>query len=146
LRFPGVIRYEVVPTGGTTDFAVEIFFDAVVKSKYKCYLSANTRLPMIYMPDAIKATLDLMHAPKSNISIGYGYNLGAFSVTPAEMHLEIKKHIPDFEITYKPDHRQKIADSWSESIDDSLARKDWNWQPNYDLQKMAVDMIKNIQS
>jgi len=146
LRFPGVISYEVVPTGGTTDFAVEIFFDAVVKAKYKCYLEPDTRLPMIYMPDAIKATMDLMQAPKSNISIGYGYNISAFSVSPDELSKEIKKHIPNFEIIYKPDQRQKIADSWSQSVDDSLAKKDWNWQPNFNLSKMTVDMIKNIQA
>jgi len=146
LRYPGVISYEVIPSGGTTDFAVEIFFDAILKGKYKCYLKPDTRLPMIYMPDVIKGTLDLMSAKKSNISISYGYNISSFSVSPDDLYKEISKHISDFDIEYKPDHRQSIAESWSETIDDSMARKDWNWTPEYDMQKMAADMLKNIQT
>jgi len=146
LRYPGVISYEVIPTGGTTDFAVEIFFDAILKGKYKCFLKPETTLPMIYMPDVINATLGLMSAPKKDISISYGYNLASFSVSPDKLYKEISKHISGFEIVYKPDHRQKIADSWSESIDDSLARNDWMWSPEYDFESMVEDMIKNIRT
>jgi len=146
IRYPGVISYEVIPTGGTTDFAVEIFFDAILKGHYKCYLSEDTTLPMVYMPDVINATLKLMSAPKENISISYGYNISGFSVSPKDLYHEIIKKIPKFKIKYKPDQRQKIADSWSETIDDSLARKDWGWSPEFDVASMSEDMIKNIKT
>ncbi len=144
LRFPGVISYEVLPVGGTTDFAVEIFFETVKSGHYTCYLGKDTRLPMIYMPDVIKATLGLMSADKSKLSTSMGYNIQGFSLTPEEVHNEIKKHIQEATIAYKPDARQKIADSWSETIDDSMALTDWDWRPEYDMSSMTVDMIKHL--
>lgn len=141
LRYPGVISHETRPVGGTTDFAVEIFFDAVEKGSYECYLKPDTRLPMLYMPDVLNATLGLMEAEKSSLSTSMAYNISGFSVTPEELADEIKKYIPDFEITYKPDHRQKIADSWTESIDDAVAHRDWNWKAEFDMASMVKDMI-----
>ncbi|HRG42641.1 MAG TPA: NAD-dependent epimerase/dehydratase family protein, partial [Saprospiraceae bacterium] len=119
LRYPGIIGWQSLPAGGTTDYAVEIYHEALKNGKYECFLAENTRLPMMYMDDAIKATIDLMSAPKADIHVRYGYNLAAMSFSPAEIAQEIKKHIPNFEITYKPDFRQDIAASWTESIDDS---------------------------
>jgi len=144
LRYPGVISYEVIPEGGTTDFAVEIFFDAKRKGHYVSYLKKDTRLPMIYMPDVITSTLQLMTAEKEDVSTAMGYNIASFSLTPEEAYAEIKKHLPDFTIEYQPDARQKIADSWTETTDDSLARTDWGWQPTFDMPAMAIDMLKNI--
>lgn len=144
LRYPGVISYKVLPVGGTTDFAVEIFFDAKKKNHYTSYLRADTRLPMIYMPDVINATLRLMTADKKQISTSMGYNISGFSLTPAEVYNEIKLHLPEMSIEYRPDDRQKIADSWTETIDDSLARKDWGWHPKYDMSAMTIDMLKNL--
>ncbi len=144
IRYPGVISYQSIPEGGTTDYAVEMFFDAKLHGHYTCYLSAETRLPMIYMPDVISATLQLMDAPASDISLAMGYNIAGFSITPSELSEAITEHLPLFSIDYKPDERQKIADSWSDSIDDSRARKDWNWSPNYDLAAMTKDMLDNI--
>lgn len=144
LRFPGVISYEVIPSGGTTDYAVEIFFAIKKTGHYDCYLKEDSRLPMIYMPDVINATLSLMAADKADISIATGYNIMGFSLTPDEVYQEIKKHIPDATIAYAPDNRQQIADSWSESIDDSHARKDWNWSPKYNMSDMTKDMLANI--
>jgi nucleoside-diphosphate-sugar epimerase len=146
LRYPGIIGWQSLPAGGTTDYAVEIFHAALKEGHYECFLEENTRLPMMYMDDAIKATVDLMMAPKDKISIRYGYNLAAFSFTPAEIATEIQKHIPDFTISYKPDFRQAIASSWTESIDDSMARKDWSWQPKYSLATMTVDMIAQLRT
>jgi threonine 3-dehydrogenase len=146
LRYPGIIGWQSLPAGGTTDYAVEIYHEALKHQQYECFLAENTRLPMMYMNDAIKATLDLMEAPKENISIRYGYNLAAMSFTPSEIAAEIKKHIPEFEITYKPDFRQQIAASWTESIDDSMARKDWNWQPEFDLPAMTIDMLHHLKN
>jgi nucleoside-diphosphate-sugar epimerase len=146
LRYPGIIGWQSLPAGGTTDYAVEIFHAALKEGHYECFLEENTRLPMMYMDDAIKATVDLMHAPKDQISIRYGYNLAAFSFTPSEIAAEIQKHIPGFTISYKPDFRQAIASSWSESIDDSMARKDWNWQPKYSLATMTADMIEQLRN
>jgi nucleoside-diphosphate-sugar epimerase len=146
LRYPGIIGWQSLPAGGTTDYAVEIYHEALKHQQYECFLAENTRLPMMYMNDAIKATLDLMEAPKENISIRYGYNLAAMSFTPSEIAAEIKKHIPEFEITYKPDFRQQIAASWTESIDDSMARKDWNWQPEFDLSAMTIDMLHHLKN
>ena len=144
VRYPGIIGWQSLPAGGTTDYAVEIFHAALKHKHYDCFLESDTRLPMMYMADAIKATIDLMSTPNENISIRYGYNLAAMSFTPAEIADEIRKHIPDFTISYKPDFRQEIASSWSESIDDSQARKDWNWVPEYDLSSMTKDMLYQL--
>jgi len=144
LRYPGIIGWQSLPAGGTTDYAVEIFHAALKSGIYECFLAENTRLPMMYMNDAIKATIDLMNVPKENIAIRYSYNLAAMSFTPSEIASEIRKHIPDFTITYKPDFRQGIASSWSESIDDSRARQDWNWKPTFDLASMTSDMLIHL--
>jgi nucleoside-diphosphate-sugar epimerase len=146
IRYPGIIGWQSLPAGGTTDYAVEIYHEALKHQKYECFLEENTRLPMMYMDDAIKATIDLMEAPKDSIAIRYGYNLAAMSFTPKEIADEIKKHIPDFNVTYKPDFRQQIAASWTESIDDSMARKDWGWQPNFDLASMTIDMLHHLKN
>jgi len=144
VRYPGVIGYQSLPGGGTTDYAVEIFHDALKKNSYDCFLTADTGLPMIYMDDVINATIQIMEAPKENISLRTSYNLEGDSFTPAELAAEIKKHIPKFEISYNPDARQAIADSWVRSMDDSKARTDWNWTPVYTLSKMTEDMIQNL--
>jgi len=144
VRYPGIIGYQSLPGGGTTDYAVEIFYAALRKEKFTCFLKPDTRLPMMYMDDAIRATTELMAAKKDDLKIRTSYNLSAISFTPAEIVEEIRKHIPDFEVEYKPDFRQKIAESWTESIDDSHARKDWGWNHNYDLAKMVADMLKNV--
>jgi nucleoside-diphosphate-sugar epimerase len=144
IRYPGIISSETLPGGGTTDYAVEIFYEAIKNKKYECFLSEDTMLPMMYMEDCIKATLDLMDAPVENLIHHADFNVGAISFTPKELALEIKKHIPEFEISYKPDYRQNIADSWPRSIDDSAARKEWNWNHSYDLEKMTSTMIKNL--
>ena len=144
IRYPGVISYQTIPSGGTTDYAVEMFFEALDKGEYTSYLKPDTRLPMVYMPDVINGTLQLMRAPIDNVSIASGYNLSAFSLTPAILHEAIKSHIPDFRINYVPDHRQAIAESWTETIDDSLARSDWGWAPEYDMTSMVRDMLSNI--
>ena len=146
LRYPGIIGWQSLPAGGTTDYAVEIFHAALKEGKYECFLKDDTRLPMMYMDDAIKATIDLMTSPKDKISIRYGYNLAAMSFTPAEIAMEINKHLPDFKISYKPDFRQEIAASWSESIDDSIARRDWGWKPNFDLSLMTKDMLEHLKN
>jgi nucleoside-diphosphate-sugar epimerase len=144
LRYPGVISWKIKPGGGTTDYAVDIFFKALEDKKYECFISENTHLPMMYMEDALNATIQLMQADSKDVKIRNGYNLAAMSFTPKEMASEIKKHIPDFEITYKPDFRQEIADSWPNSIDDSQARKDWNWQHKFDLKAMTEDILKSL--
>lgn len=144
IRYPGIISSETLPGGGTTDYAVEIFYEAIQNKKYECFLSEDTMLPMMYMEDCIKATLDLMDAPVENLIHHADFNVGAISFTPKELALEIKKHIPEFEITYKPDYRQKIADSWPRSIDDSAARNEWNWNHSFDLEKMTSTMIENL--
>lgn len=144
LRYPGLISYKSAPGGGTTDYAVEIFYEAMEEKKYQCFLSADTYLPMMYMPDAIRATIELMEAPKDQITVRHSYNLSGMSFSPAEIAAEIQKHIPEFEISYKPDYRQTIANSWPQSIDDSVARNDWSWKPEYDLTRMCEDMLKNL--
>ncbi|MGB4968492.1 MAG: NAD-dependent epimerase/dehydratase family protein [Saprospiraceae bacterium] len=144
VRYPGVIGWQSAPGGGTTDYAVEIFYDALKFGKYTCFLEAETRLPMIYMEDSIRATIELMDADVDKISVRTSYNLASMSFTPAELVAEIKQHIPDFQIQYAPDFRQAIAASWSESIDDQMARKDWQWLPNYDLSKMTADMFYQL--
>lgn len=144
LRYPGIIGWQSLPAGGTTDYAVEIFHAALKDKQYTCFLKEDTRLPMMYMDDAIKATIDLMEAPSETISVRYSYNLAAMSFTPAEIASEIQKHIPEFSISYEPDFRQDIAASWSETIDDSVARNDWNWKPKYDLPSMTKDMLDHL--
>ncbi|HRO85448.1 MAG TPA: L-threonine 3-dehydrogenase [Niabella sp.] len=144
LRYPGLISYKSEPGGGTTDYAVEIFHDAIEEKKYVSFLEEDTYLPMMYMPDAIRATIELMEAPAENISIRTSYNLSAMSFSPKEIAAEIKKHIPEFEISYNPDYRQQIANSWPQSIDDSVARADWGWKHEYDLATMTEDMLKNL--
>lgn len=144
LRYPGVIGYESLPGGGTTDYAVEIFHSAVKGEPYPCFLKPDTRLPMIYMPDAIRATLELMDTPREQIQVRTSYNLAGMSFTPAELTSAIREHIPDLEVHYEPDFRQTIAESWTETIDDSLARRDWGWQPAYDLSSMTADMILHL--
>lgn len=144
LRYPGIISWKTEPGGGTTDYAVAIYYEAVKGNNYQCFLKENSMLPMMYMDDAVKATIDLMEAPKENIKERTSYNLAAISFTPKEVYDEIKKHYPDFKITYEPDFRQAIADSWPKSIDDSAARKDWGWQHEYDLAKMTEVMITEL--
>jgi len=144
IRYPGLISWSTEPGGGTTDYAVDIYHKALEKGTFECFLSEETALPMMYMDDAIRATVEIMQAPKENIAIRSSYNLGGVSFTPAEIAEEIKKHIPDFTITYKPDFRQKIADSWPASIDDTFAQKDWNWKHQFDLEKMTVEMLENL--
>ena len=144
IRYPGLISYKSAPGGGTTDYAVEIFHEALEEKKYECFLQEDTYLPMMYMPDAIKATLELMEAPEEKIKIRTSYNIAGMSFSPKEIAAEIKKHIPEFKITYKPDYRQKIANSWPQSIDDSVARNDWGWKEDYDLSAMTKDMLENL--
>lgn len=144
IRYPGLISYTSLPGGGTTDYAVDIFYSANRKEAYNCFLSADTALPMMYMEDAINATISLMEAPAESVKIRSSYNLGGISFTPAEIFNEIKKHRPTFEITYSPDFRQKIADSWPSSIDDSRAKTDWGWKAAYDLEKMVKIMLDNV--
>lgn len=144
LRYPGLISYKSAPGGGTTDYAVEIFHDALDEGKYTSFLKEDTYLPMMYMPDAIRATIELMEAPAKNISVRTSYNLSAMSFSPMEIAAEIQKHIPGFRISYEPDYRQTIADSWPQSIDDSVARSDWKWKEEYDLAAMTKDMLDNL--
>ncbi|MFH1366700.1 MAG: NAD-dependent epimerase/dehydratase family protein [Patescibacteria group bacterium] len=144
LRYPGIISWKTEPGGGTTDYAVAIYYEAVKGNDYQCFLKEDSRLPMMYMDDAVKATIDLMEAPKENIKERTSYNLAAISFTPKEVYEEIKKHYPDFKVTYEPDFRQAIADSWPKSIDDSAARSDWGWQHEYDLAKMTNVMITEL--
>ena len=144
LRYPGLISYKSAPGGGTTDYAVDIFHKALEDGNYKCFLSKNTMLPMMYMPDALDATINLMNAPAEKIKIRSSYNVAAMSFTPEEIANEIKKHIPEFEISYQPDFRQAIADSWPGSIDDNEARKDWVWKEKFDLKTMTADMLLHL--
>jgi nucleoside-diphosphate-sugar epimerase len=144
LRYPGLIGYKSAPGGGTTDYAVHIYHEAIKHQQYECFLSENTSLPMMYMPDAIKATIDLMHAESENVKIRSAYNLSGMSFSPKEIALEICTHFPTFKISYNPDSRQQIADSWPQSIDDSAAQNDWGWKAQYDLKKMSNDMFKHL--
>jgi nucleoside-diphosphate-sugar epimerase len=144
IRYPGLISYKSAPGGGTTDYAVEIFHEALEEKKYECFLHEATYLPMMYMPDAIKATIELMEAPEEKIKIRTSYNISGMSFSPTEIAAEIKKHIPEFTIYYKPDYRQQIANSWPQSIDDSVARSDWGWKEDYNLEKMTKDMLDNL--
>ncbi len=144
IRYPGIISWKANPGGGTTDYAVEIFHKALKEGKYTSFLSENTELPMMYMPDALDATVNLMEAPIEQIGIRSSYNVAGVSFTPKQLAAEIKKHIPNFEIDYAPDYRQAIADSWPQSIDDSVAREQWGWKHNYGIEEMTVDMLTNL--
>jgi nucleoside-diphosphate-sugar epimerase len=145
LRFPGLVSYQTEPGGGTTDYAVEIFEDALRHGKYTCYLSANTYLDMMYMPDAIRAMIELMEAEPDQLVNRNAYNITAMNFTPGELAAQIQKHIPDFEIRYQVDpSRQEIADSWPDCIDDSAARKEWGWKPEHDIASMTVDMLEKM--
>ena len=145
VRFPGIIGYQSLPGGGTTDYAVDIYHKAILGEDFTCFLGPDTRLPMLYMDDAIQGVLQLMDAPKDKLSIRTSYNLAGVSFTPAEISAEIQKHHPDFKIRYAPDFRQAIADSWPQSIDDQQARQDWNWHPQFDLARMTADMLSHLQ-
>jgi nucleoside-diphosphate-sugar epimerase len=144
IRYPGLIGWKSSPGGGTTDYAVDIFHQAIKYGKYESFLSKHTGLPMMYMNDAIRATIELMEATAKDVKIRSSYNLAGVSFTPKEIAVEISKHIPNFEMSYNPDFRQKIADSWPSSIDDNHAQNDWGWRLGYDLEKMASDMMRNL--
>ena len=145
LRYPGLIGYKSLPGGGTTDYAVDIYHQAAAGAAYECFLRPDTYLPMMYMPDAVRATLELMAAPAEQITVRSSYNVGAMSFSPAEVATSIRRHVPDFRISYQPDARQQIADSWPRSIDDAPARRDWGWQPAFDLSRMTTDMLVHLQ-
>ncbi|MGM0552025.1 MAG: NAD-dependent epimerase/dehydratase family protein [Bacteroidota bacterium] len=144
LRYPGLISYKAEAGGGTTDYAVEIFYDAIKSGKYECFLSEDIALPMMYMDDAVKATIDLMETDAANVQVRSSYNLGGISFTAAELTEELRKYVPELEVTYKPDFRQEIAESWPRSISDEQAQKDWGWKDEYDLEKMVKVMYENI--
>ena len=144
IRYPGLISWATEPGGGTTDYAVAIFYDAILKGNYTCFLDKNTALPMMYMDDALKATIQIMQADADQVKIRSSYNLSAMSFTPEQIYEEIKTHYHNFTIKYKPDFRQKIADSWPASIDDSAARTDWNWKNDFDLKTMTAEMITKL--
>ncbi|MDA9261968.1 NAD-dependent epimerase/dehydratase family protein [Flavobacteriales bacterium] len=144
IRYPGLISYKAEPGGGTTDYAVDIYYKALQQGNYDCYLENDSYLPMMYMEDAIKATIDLMQANIEKIKIRSSYNLAGISFSPVEISKEIKKHIPDFNITYTPDFRQAIANSWPKSINDSEANKDWGWENSYDLESMTIEMLSGL--
>ena len=144
IRYPGLISWSTEPGGGTTDYAVDIYHKALKDKKYECFLSEDTALPMMYMDDAIRATVEIMQASNEQIKIRSSYNLSGISFTPSEIAAEIKKHIPEFTISYKPDFRQKIADSWPASVDDNFARVDWNWKHKFDLASMTFEMLENL--
>ena len=144
IRYPGLISWKTMPGGGTTDYAVEIYNKALSEQKYTCFLKADTELPMMFMDDAIRATLELMNTEPENIKIRSSYNLAAMSFNPTQMAESIKKHIKDFEISYEPDFRQAIADTWPNSIDDSQAQNDWGWKPQFDLEKTTEEMLNNL--
>ncbi|HAV41122.1 MAG TPA: UDP-glucose 4-epimerase [Acidobacteria bacterium] len=144
-RFPGIISHEALPGGGTTDYAVAIFYEAIIHNKYNCFLRPETRLPMMYMPDCLKSIIKLMEADFSRLRHHSNFNVTAMSFSAAELAAEIKKHRPEFEISYRPDFRQAIADSWPESINDTAAREEWGWQPDYDLSRMTAEMLKVLE-
>jgi nucleoside-diphosphate-sugar epimerase len=146
LRYPGLIGWKAAPGGGTTDYAVHIFHEAIKNNKYQSFLSADTCLPMMYMNDAIRATIEIMESPAENVKIRSSYNVAGLSFNPKELSQEISKYFPNFEMSYQSDYRQEIANSWPKSIDDSIATKDWNWKSEFDLSKMTSDMIKNLKN
>lgn len=146
VRYPGIISWKTAPGGGTTDYAINIFMEAIKRGEYSCYLSADTALPMLYMEDAVRGTMELMDAPPERLTIRTSYSLTGISFSPAEIAVEIKKILPNFELSYvEHDPRQTIADTWPRSIDDSYARADWGWEPKFDLASIAKDMIKNLE-
>ena len=144
IRYPGIISYKTLPGGGTTDYAIEIFYEALKQNAYTSFLDKDAALPMMYMDDAIKATVEIMQAPSGSIKVRSSYNLAAISFTPEILAANISKHLPDFKISYDPDFRQAIAASWPSSIDDSLARQDWGWDHEFDLDKMTETMLKGV--
>ena len=144
IRYPGLISYKSAPGGGTTDYAIDIYKEALEEKKYTCFLSEDTYLPMMYMPDAIRATIELMEAPSSAINIRTSYNVAGMSFSPKEIASVIQGHLPEFEMSYQPDYRQDIANSWPQSIDDSIAAQQWGWKPSFDLGLMTVDMLENM--
>ncbi len=144
IRYPGLIGYKSAPGGGTTDYAVDIYHQALQSGQYECFLNEDTELPMLYMPDALRATISLMDAPADQIKVRSSYNVAGMSFTPEQIAAAIRQEIPDFSISYMPDYRQQIADSWPQSIDDSAARSDWNWSPEYNLDSMSKDMLSNL--
>jgi len=144
LRYPGIISWKTLPGGGTTDYAVEIYHKAITDKKYECFLNENTALPMMFMDDAIKATVDIMSADNEDVKIRSSYNLSGISFTPKELAQSIKQQIPEFSITYKPDYRQEIADSWPKSIDDTYARKDWKWKHDFSLEQITKEMLTHL--
>jgi nucleoside-diphosphate-sugar epimerase len=144
VRYPGIVSSETLPGGGTTDYAVAIFYEAVARQRYTCFVGADTVLPMMYMPDCIKGTIDLMEADFSRLKHHADFNMSAMSFSAGELATEIKKHVPEFVCEYDPDFRQAIADSWPRSIDDSAAREEWGWQPEYDLAAMTADMLAKL--
>ena len=144
IRYPGIIGHQSMPGGGTTDYAVDIYHSAVKQQTFTCFLRAETRLPMIFMNDAIRATIELMKAPKENIKTRTAYNLGAMSIDPSEITAEIKQVLPNFKVDYQPDSRQLIANNWPKSIDDSEARNDWGWKPEYNLRMMTTEMLEKL--
>lgn len=146
IRYPGLISYKSSPGGGTTDYAIEMFEEALTEKRYTCYLREDTFLPMMYMPDAIRGTIELMEAPADRISVRTSYNFAAMSFSPEELAAEIRRLVPEFQVDYKDDYRQAIAETWPQSIDDSVTRRDWGWQPQYDIRKMTEDMIRSLNS
>jgi nucleoside-diphosphate-sugar epimerase len=146
LRYPGIISSETLPGGGTTDYAVAIYYEAIKNKKYTCFVREDTRLPMMYMPDCLKATIDLMEAPFENLKRHNDYNVGSMSFTVKDLADSIKKVMPDFTVDYAPDFRQDIADSWPDGVDDTPAREDWNWNPSFDLDSMTRDMLEKLQA
>jgi nucleoside-diphosphate-sugar epimerase len=146
IRYPGLIGYKSAPGGGTTDYAVHIYHEALKNKTYECFLNAQTSLPMMYMPDAIRATIELMEAPAEKVRIRSSYNLGGISFNPEEIAASIRKYIPEFTITYNPDFRQAIADSWPKSINDLEAKNHWGWNPKYDLDSMTKEMLDNLKA
>ena len=145
IRFPGLISSEAPPGGGTTDYAVEIFYAAISKGRYTCFLRGDTALPMMYMPDALRGAIEIMEVDGNRVKLHIGYNIAAMSFTPRELAAEIGKHVEGFTVDYAPDSRQAIADSWPRSIDDSAARGDWGWRPKFDLTKMVSDMLARLE-
>ncbi len=144
VRYPGIVSSETHPGGGTTDYSVEMFYEAIQKGRYTCFVREDTILPLMYMPDCIRATVEIMEAPATSIKRWTSYNVNGASFSAGELADEIKKHVPDFEIDYLPDHRQAIADSWPMSLDDQEARRDWGWSPKYDLRAMTTDMMEKL--
>jgi nucleoside-diphosphate-sugar epimerase len=144
VRYPGIISSETLPGGGTTDYAVAIYYEAIQRGRYECFVREDTVLPMMYMPDALKGIIDLAEAPVDNLKHHCDFNMASMSFSAGELAAEIKKHIPELEVTYKPDFRQAIADSWPQSIDDTAAREEWGWMPSYDISSMTKDMIEKL--